>query len=270
MKLHKEIVFLGTGYAMATECYNTCFVIKNGEEALLVDAGGGNGVIKQLSSAGVELDSIRSMFVTHSHTDHILGAIWVVRAISTMILKGSYNGEFTIYGHDVVVNNLMAFCKMTLPNKLLKLFGDTIKFEIVEHGDSIDVIDLSVRFFDIKSTKAKQFGCEVVFPSNERLVCLGDEPCDDSTKHIVKGCDWLLAEAFCLYSHRDIFKPYEKSHSTALDAAKLAQELDVKNLVLYHTEDKNIIERKRLYTQETSEHFDGLVFVPEDLEKIIL
>ncbi|MGL4411926.1 MAG: MBL fold metallo-hydrolase [Bacteroidales bacterium] len=270
MTQNREIVFLGTGYAMATECYNTCFAIKHGEECLLVDAGGGNGIIKQLSTAGIEMTSIRSMFVTHSHTDHILGAIWIVRAISTMMLKGSYVGEFTIYGHDVVINNLQEFCKMTLPKKLLKLFGESIKFESVECGDNKDIIGLSLSFFDIKSNKAKQFGCEVTFPTSERLVCLGDEPCDESSKSIVEGCDWLLAEAFCLYSDRDIFKPYEKSHTTALDAAKLAQELNVRNLILYHTEDKNLKERKRLYTLEASQYFDGTICVPDDLEKIIL
>ena len=37
-------------------------------------------------------------------------------------------------------------------------------------------------------------------------------------------------------ARRDTFKPYEKCHSTALDAGKLAEELVVKNLILYHTE----------------------------------
>ena len=51
--------------------------------------------------------------------------------------------------------------------------------------------------------------------------------------------DWLLHEAFCLESEADIFHPYEKHHSTVADASKLAEELHVKNLLLYHTEDIN-------------------------------
>lgn len=35
----------------------------------------------------------------------------------------------------------------------------------------------------------------------------------------------MMCEAFCLYADRDTFKPYEKCHSTALDAGKLAEEL---------------------------------------------
>ena len=55
-----------------------------------------------------------------------------------------------------------------------------------------------------------------------------------------------------------------------LDAGKLATELGVKNLLLYHTEDKNIARRKELYTAEGRQYFHGNLFVPEDLEVIEL
>lgn len=58
----------------------------------------------------------------------------------------------------------------------------------------------------------------------------------------------MMCEAFCLYADRDTFKPYEKCHSTALDAGKLAEELGVKNLILYHTEEKTLATRKENYT----------------------
>ena len=54
------------------------------------------------------------------------------------------------------------------------------------------------------------------------------------------------------------------------DACRLAQSMGVKNLVLYHTEDKNIRDRKALYTQEGREFFHGRLYVPEDLEEIEL
>ncbi len=80
----------------------------------------------------------------------------------------------------------------------------------------------------------------------------------------------MLHEAFCLYEHRDIFKPYEKHHATALDACRTGAELNVKNVVLYHTEDKYYDKRKELYTREGSQAFDGGLFVPDDLDVIVL
>ena len=44
--------------------------------------------------------------------------------------------------------------------------------------------------------------------------------------------------------------------------------LDVKNLILYHTEESHGIDRKKLYTKEGQDNFKGNVIVPEDLEVI--
>ena len=38
-----DIIFLGTGNALTTRCYNTCFILRSQGSQLMVDAGGGNG-----------------------------------------------------------------------------------------------------------------------------------------------------------------------------------------------------------------------------------
>ena len=69
---------------------------------------------------------------------------------------------------------------------------------------------------------------------------------------------------------RCLFNPYEKSHSTALDAGMLAQELGVKHLVLYHTEDTNLDNRAASYTAEAAQYYKGHILVPKDLESFDL
>ena len=71
-------------------------------------------------------------------------------------------------------------------------------------------------------------------------------------------------------SQADIFHPYEKHHSTVKDACQLAEELKVENLLLYHTEDKNIAQRKELYHNEGKEYFNGNILIPDDLESFEL
>ena len=41
----EKLIVLGTGNAGATRCYNTCFILLDGKEPLLVDAGGGNAIV---------------------------------------------------------------------------------------------------------------------------------------------------------------------------------------------------------------------------------
>lgn len=65
-----KLTLLGTGNAMATRCYNTCFALRSGAACFLVDAGGGNGVLRQLELAQLPTESIEGMFITHAFCDH--------------------------------------------------------------------------------------------------------------------------------------------------------------------------------------------------------
>ena len=51
------ITMLGTGNALATRCYNTCFTLHGENGVLLVDAGGGNGILTQLEKAVKTLEA---------------------------------------------------------------------------------------------------------------------------------------------------------------------------------------------------------------------
>ena len=68
---------LGTGNALVTRCYNTCFYLEWPEGGLLVDCGGGNGILQQMEDAGLGVESVHHLFLTHAHTDHLLGAVWL-------------------------------------------------------------------------------------------------------------------------------------------------------------------------------------------------
>lgn len=265
-----ELIMLGTGNAAVTKCYNTCFALRYADEYMLVDAGGGNGILVQLEKAQISLQKIHTLFLTHAHTDHVLGAIWLIRSVAQLKQKQSYEGVLKIYAHDKVIEVLDWICRNTLPAKIVAHIGKTIQFCEVTDGEKFVAVSSTFTCFDIFSTKEKQFGFTAILPNGKSLTCLGDEPYNERTEAYVRNSNWLMAEAFCLYRDRDIFKPYEKHHSTALDAGRIAQELSIENLILFHTEDKTIDTRKETYSQEASELFKGKVYVPEDLESIVL
>ena len=234
-----QITMLGTGNATVSQIYNTCFLLKTSSTLMLVDAGGGNGILAQLKK--------------------------VIKTIIDMILA----------------------------KKQLAKVAERVAFHQLEDGDCFEVGDMKLECFDIQSTKEKQFGFRAELPGTSEdnvsedkaasdkaasenhakplvLACLGDEPYNEQNRRYIEGADWMMCEAFCLYADRDTFKPYEKCHSTALDAGKLAEELGVKNLILYHTEEKTLANRKENYTREAAENFKGRIFVPDDLEVIEL
>ncbi len=258
---------LGTGNATVTRCYNTCFVLQTPATLLLVDAGGGNGVLSQLAKAGIAIADIHHLFVTHAHTDHVLGVIWVIRMVAQC--KG-YEGQLHVYANDKVMKVVRTIIDMILAKKQLAKVAERVVFHELADGDKFDVGDMSLQCFDIHSTKEKQYGFRAELPGGTVLTCLGDEPYNEQNRSFVENADWLMCEAFCLYADREEFKPYEKCHSTALDAGKLAAELGVRNLILYHTEEKHLDTRKDTYTREAAENFKGKIYVPDDLEEIIV
>ena len=273
-KTTTQITMLGTGNATVSQIYNTCFVLQTPSTLMLVDAGGGNGILAQLKKVNVQISDIHHLFVTHAHTDHVLGVIWVIRMVAQC--KG-YEGLLHVYGNDKVMKVIKTIIDMILAKKQLAKVAERVVFHQLEDGDSFEVGDMKLECFDIQSTKEKQFGFRAELPSSSDesgkplvLACLGDEPYNELNRRYIVGADWMMCEAFCLYADRDTFKPYEKCHSTALDAGKLAEELGVKNLILYHTEEKTLANRKENYTREAAENFKGRIFVPDDLEVIEL
>ena len=261
-----KLTILGTGNAKVTKCYNTCFVLNKDKEYFMIDGGGGNTILKQLEDAGISWKEISTIFVTHKHIDHLLGIIWMLRMYCQGMARGQFDGEVTIYGHDEVISLLKQMAEMLLTPKETKFIGDKVHLEEVKDGEDRTILGHRVTFFDILSTKAKQFGFCMEYAEGKKLTCCGDEPYNECEQKYAKNSTWLLHEAFCLFSQADKFKPYEKHHSTVKDACELAQKLKAENLILYHTEDKNISRRKELYTEEGRQYYKGNLWIPDDLE----
>lgn len=260
-----KLTILGTGNAMAVECYNTCFAFSEEGNHFLVDTGGGNRILKVLKDAEIAIENLHDIFITHEHIDHLLGLIWIIRVVGTKMNQGNYAGELRIYCHRKLAETIQTIAQLTIQKKVCKHMGERIRFIPLNHGDRAEILGKQVTFFDIYSTKAKQYGFTIE-TEKTKFTCVGDEPYHEGDYEFVKGSGWLMHEAFCLCREEDLFKPYEKHHSTVKEACQAAEKLKVPNLILYHTEEKNLKKRKELYREEGKEFYSGNLYVPYDLE----
>lgn len=264
----EKINILGTGCAMVTKCYNTCFTLSHENEHFLVDTGGGNTILTNLEKLNIPINKIHHVFISHRHNDHITGIVWIVRAVAQQIINGKYEGDLKIYCHKDNIEAIRTICDLLLEKKFTKYIDDKINFVEICHGHKEEILSWEVEFFDIGSTKQLQFGFTTLLNNEKKLTFLGDEPYRNELFNYAKNANYLLHEAFCLYSQKDIFKPYEKHHVTVKEACENAANLNVETLIMYHTEDKNIAKRKELYVNEGKEYFKGNIIVPDDLEII--
>lgn len=264
-----ELIFLGTGHALTYHCYTTSISLTDGKTHFITDGGGGNGILLQLDKANIKPDDISDVFLTHLHTDHILGAVWLARVVGHTFERGRTN-PLTFYGHPSVLAGFRTICEVILPTRLLSQFDDKLRFQPVSDGETYAILDRQITFFDIGAKKKCQYGFSTTLANSEVLTFLGDEPLYPAGEPYAKQATHLIHEALCREAEASIYHPHRISHSTVRDAAETAADLGVPHLILFHSEDQNLNERKRLNIAEAQEVFRGVVSAPDDLDRIPL
>ncbi|MDO5690699.1 MAG: MBL fold metallo-hydrolase [Tissierellia bacterium] len=266
-----RLIVLGTGTAIVTRYYNTSFILDNGEGYFLVDGLGGREVLTQFQELNLDWTKLHHAFLTHNHTDHLLGMIWVIRMIAYQMVWGKYDGDFTLFGHQELLDSVRCICKICLQPREFAMMDQRILLVCVMDGESRKIMDYDVTFFDIRSKKDRQFAFALRYGIGKKLVFFGDEPPCESGKSQLLDADWMLAEAFCLYDERHIHTPYDYHHSTVKEPSEIAEAYGVKNLVLWHSEDTTTYgRRKELYSEESKRYYRGNIWVPDDGEIISL
>ena len=94
---------------------------------------------------------------------------------------------------------LETIARMLLQSKQTKFINDRLHLVVVHDGEVKEIIGKKVTFFDIQSTKAKQFGFMMELDQDRKLTCCGDEPYNEENEKYALKSDYLLHEAFCLY-----------------------------------------------------------------------
>ncbi len=262
-----KIIMLGTGNGGTMDLYNTCFVIQNESGNFLIDTGGSIEILKRLNKVNIDYKTIQHIFISHSHTDHILGLFWYFKKISLDALLGKITEKINIYCNDIVFSSIKGIAKHILPYQLVDAIYKVVNFVVLQDEDRHQINGVDYTFFDIKAKGTKQFGFECVL-NEKKFAFLGNETLNPSLYERIKNFDFVMHEAFCLESEENIFHAYEKNHSTTKSVSEVMNPLNIKNLILYHTEESHKDQRKDLYTKEAQQYFKGNIIVPDDLEII--
>lgn len=266
-----RLTFLGTGSAMPSRSYNACMLVRAPGLNLLVDAGGGNGILTAMGAAGADVAEVEDMFVSHVHTDHLLGAVWIVRMAVYLTKEGRSRGKLRVWGNSDVISAIDQICRLTFLESYYRDIPSAVSYVTVAPGDEREMGGRRVRFFDTGSRNVAQTGFRLWLGDGcGDLTFMGDESLTDANAAEARGSRWLVCGAFCRWADRDVFKPYEKHHHTVADVARMAADCAIDRLVLVHCEDTAPEVRELLYRQEAAPLYGGRLHVPRDLDTIEL
>ena len=255
-----KLTMLGTGHAMTTRCFNTCFVYENETGKMLVDTGGGQQLVGQLRKAGIKANDIDCLFITHRHTDHLLGLPWLVR----MRMRNLAERPLEIIAHHELCRVAQELLRLLFPEAEEELERGLV-FHAVEDGQVVEACGRRMLCYDTRNARCRQFGFSLTLGNGKKFVFNGDVPYDEANHAHMENADFLMHEAFCLEKNWS-----NKGHTCAALTAQYAARLNAKTLIIVHCGDEDYKNRRELYTQEAAAHFNGPIFVPYDLEIIDL
>ena len=226
----EKIIMLGTGHGFVWNLYNTCFLLENGKENLLVDTGGGIEIVKNLEKIGYKITDIQNIFISHCHTDHILGLLWILKKMSGLFSKG-YDKPFNIYCNYEVANSIKGLYSKVFPDVRVKAIDEKINIHILHDEENINIAGENITFFDVHAKGNLLYGFETILNNGTKLIFLGDETCNPILYDRLRDADYVMHEAFCLDAEESKFKAYEKHHSTVKSVCESMQPLNIKNLI---------------------------------------
>lgn len=242
-------ILLGTGNQLSgysrTKAANALLA---GDKIFLIDCG--TGVIRKLIMAGIQHTRISHLFFTHQHVDHNGGFIdfYSSGIFSREVEKRSE--PLNIYG-PTNTKEIISKMKESLDQDLnTRRSFDMERNKIIykESNDGLMYKDngLKVEVFTVDHGDFKPaVGYRFTF-NNKIIVFSGDTvPCKNIRKYS-RDADILIHESYCakwndrvgeVYGNSDtgrVSKGAEYKHTSTLEAAKLAEDSNVKHLVLTH------------------------------------
>lgn len=267
-----ELTILGSSSAIPTsEKYPTAQVLNVLERFFLIDCGEGTQI--QLRRNNIGFEKIKHIFISHLHGDHYYGLIGLISTFNLMGLKNNIHIYSPSQLKDVIQPQLnflkgdmqfevifhpLNFKKpeKILEDKKVEVYSFPVKHSInccgflfreKQRESNIKKEYISKYQIPIEEIKNIKKGADFnsaegkIIPNSE-LTTIPPPPrsyafCADTAYHeplaeVLKGVDLIYHEATFAEDLRDW--AVKTCHSTAKDAARIAQMADVEKLIIGH------------------------------------
>jgi ribonuclease BN (tRNA processing enzyme) len=278
-----RLILLGTGGGPRPRAATmaTAQVIVAGDRLYVVDCG--DGVARQLVLAGLSLQALRHVFITHHHSDHnadygnLLLLSWAsglrervdtwgpppIDRITRLFLEMSaYDIETRVADEGrAPLAPLIHVHELQEPGVVLEDKTMKVTSALVDHPM-------------VKTALAYRFDT-----ADRSIVISGDTAASDSLVRLAKGADVLVHEALFpeatdrlaarVPTAATLKKHLFASHTTVEDCGRIAAAAGVKTLVLSHfvpVDDPLVTEQ--MWMDGARKHFKGRVIVGRDLLEI--
>ncbi|WIY02943.1 ribonuclease Z [Amycolatopsis mongoliensis] len=290
----RELVVLGTASQVPTRHRNqNGYLLRWDGEGILFDPG--EGTQRQMLRAGVAATDITRLCVTHFHGDHSLGLSGVIQRLSLDKVPHPVHAHFPASGahyfarlrhatafyetadlreHPITEDGPIATGKLALEAKRLSHPVEAFGYRLVE-PDGRTMLPERLRERGITGPDVGRLQREgrlgttsledVSTPRpGQRFAFVMDTRLCDAVYALAENADLLVIESTFLAEDTHLARDF--GHLTAQQAARVAAESGVRQLVLTHFSQRYPDPAR--FLAEARAEFDGEIVVAEDLERV--
>jgi ribonuclease BN (tRNA processing enzyme) len=283
------IMGIQAGPSVGGPYHQTCYAVVVGKDIYVVDCG--YSATEQIVRAGLKLQDVKNIYITHIHPDHISD-------LPSLIYYSWYAGKespLNIYGPTPVKQITTDYIKALHPS--IDIWLDDIGHAPLE---PVEVHEFT-QGGPVMQDENVKVSCALVnhppvvpalgyrFETADRVIAFsGDTTPVESVVQLAKGADILVHEAI----YTDALRPREgadgrpsgettgsgiagnaqklfdhvvNSHTPPEEAGRIAQEAGVKTLVFAHLAPLPPQVTEFQYIEKARQHFTGEVIVAHDL-----
>lgn len=253
-----RLIFLGTGDPLNDERAQTSLALPQADgTTILFDTSSGTILLRQLRAAGIGLEGIRHIFISHRHFDHACGLPPLLVAL--VALPGA---DVTVHALPETTEALRTLLNTTIPG-VEDWLGPRLRWQTLADGQAVRLDGLTVTPFAVEHLM-EACGFRIAQGRRVAVFTADTQPCPNVAER-ARGANLLIHE---VYGHeRDAAAVHRFGHSTAADAGHAAREAGVRRLVLTHFRSSHFTDPVALVA-EAATIFPGPIEAASDLLEI--
>lgn len=224
-----KLTTLGSGtFFISKEMSASSFVIDTGTKKLLIDCG--PGTLVKLAQAGIDINDIDYVFLTHFHPDHSsdLFPLFMNYRLADIFAPSSDNKFPVFYGPKGLRKFMINYAK----NSQLHSVEGWDKIEMVDYNSKMQIDDFTLKTFKVEHN-AFNFKAAVYalrFEFNDKVITFsGDCASCDGVKKACKNADLFICDASFPASYK-----VNNVHMNTTEIAEISKEGKVKMIILDH------------------------------------
>ena len=258
-----QITFLGVGGAMAQAPADnhTAFLVRTNTSTILLDSG--PSIMRQLELAGVGVEELTHIYISHQHGDHSLGLPMVL--LNRVLFWPEL--PLTVMAAPEVLDAAHGIVALAYPD-LMERIDAIVGFTPLDANPSPLPLpfDPTVTYrLALGKHTVPSWAIRLDFSSGKSLVASADTALSEPVIRLATGATLLIHDSF------DLMPPEAglPIHSSAGQVGELAHQAGVHTLALVHRRDTSE-QAASAYRALAANHFDGEILVPQAGDTVTL